>query len=823
VVAGVVSMHDLHSRPAGVRQPSPDPGNSWSANGSLQARLAPQDLAIIYNMLPLYAAGIDGTGQSIAVLGRSNIDLANVRLFRSTFGLPTNDPQIVLAGRDPGILCGGDEVESYLDLEWAGAVAKKATIKFVLAGSTATDGIFLAAQYAVAKNVAPVISLSYGLCERLLGTSANAFLNTLWQQAAAQGQSVLVSSMDSGAAGCDSMNAAKATGGLGVNGLGSTVYNTAVGGTQFDDVFNRSTYWSATNDPTTKASALGYIPEMAWNESRGGGLYATGGGVSTLYAKPAWQFGLGVPADGKRDIPDLSFVAAIQEPYLIYGDNQWMGSGGTSASTPVFAGVLALVMQKTGARALGNVNPNLYALSDAQKNRAGAAIFHDTAKGDNTVPGVTGFASVVGYDLATGLGSVDVTQLVNHWGDANTLPAVQMTSAASAVSVIPGFTATLGITAKLNGKTGDITFSASSLPTGVTAAFSPAKVTTAGSTTLTLTAAANATPGTYNIKVTGTASAGAASITVPLTVVNQPSLTLTAARAYIDVAAGASATTTLTTTRSSTFNAAVAFAITGLPTGATAKFTPASIAAPGAGSTTLQVTLPLTTKGGTYPATVTATGGGVTKTLLVSINALPAPDFSMVLSASSMKVAPGASGTFYVTTIRTVSFDSAIAVSVSGMPTGVTASQGTIAKPGSGIATMGITVGTSTAGGSYTLTVTATGAGVTKKLSLTLQVPTPVISAGLTSMSVTRGQTATMKITSSMLGGFSSAVSFSVSGLPVGVTGSFAPATLPAPGAGQTTLTLTASKTATAGRSTITIKATAGSVVKTILIPLTVI
>jgi subtilase family serine protease len=252
VVFGVVSLHDFRSQPSIVRRDLSDSANTWSYNGIQQSALVPQDLVKIYDVSPLYTASLDGTGQSIAVIGRSNIAIANVRTFRTSFGLPANDPQIILNGKDPGIICGGDEAEAYLDVEWAGALAKKATVKFVVSASTtATDGIFLASQYAVNRNLAPIVSLSYGLCEKSLGTAGNQFFNSLWQQAATQGMSVFVASMDSGAAGCDEMNAARATGGLAINGLGSTPFNTAVGGTQFDDASNLVPYWSTTNDPTT--------------------------------------------------------------------------------------------------------------------------------------------------------------------------------------------------------------------------------------------------------------------------------------------------------------------------------------------------------------------------------------------------------------------------------------------------------------------------------------------------------------------------------------------------------------------------------------------
>src|SRR5205807_1254505 len=134
------------------------------------------------------------TGQSLAVLGRVDVALSDVRTFRSNAGLPPNDPQMIVNGPDPGYPWCDDEVESALDVEWAGAIARNATVKFVTSKSTATDGINLSAQYAVNHNVAPIISLSYGLCEAAYGPAGNAFWNGLWAQAAAQGMSVFVSS-----------------------------------------------------------------------------------------------------------------------------------------------------------------------------------------------------------------------------------------------------------------------------------------------------------------------------------------------------------------------------------------------------------------------------------------------------------------------------------------------------------------------------------------------------------------------------------------------------------------------------------------------------
>ena len=823
VVSGLVSLHDFRSQPALVVRKLTKSGNTWYYNGIPQSALVPQDLARIYNVNPLYTASVDGTGQSIAVIGRSNIDIGNVRTFRSSFGLPANDPQIVLAGKDPGILCGGDEVESYLDVEYAGALAKKATVKFIVAASTAvSDGIYLASQYAVNNNVAPIVSLSYGLCERAVGTVGNQLLNSLWQQAATQGMSVFVSSMDSGAAGCDPMEAAVATKGLGVNGLGSTPFNTAVGGTQFDDVFNRGTYWSATNDPTTQASALSYIPELTWNESASG-LFASGGGMSSLYAKPTWQFGLGVAADGKRDIPDVAMAASIQDAYKIYADNQMMGVGGTSAATPVFASIMALVLQKVGQRQ-GLVNPVLYALAYNQNYSSGAAVFHDVTKGTNTVPGVTGYNAGAGYDMATGLGSVDATQLVNHWSEGTTRPDFQLAATTTSVSVLSGASTTASFTVKANnGFTSAVNLTVTGLPAGVTAVFAPTSVTSSGSTTLTITAAASALFSTSALSIVGTAGGNTRTVPLGLTVVNSPPLTLSLAPSSIDVAAGASASITITTTRNAAFNSAVSLSLSGLPQGVTARFSTPTIPSPGAGTSVLTATVGASVAGGTYAVTLTATGGGVTKTALVAINVLPAPSFSLTLAPTALSVAPGNSGTTWATTIRTTTFNSAISVTVTGAPSGVTTSTGTINAPGSGICALGVTVGSSVAARNYALTVSATGGGVTKTAPLTLTVlPPPSFSLSLSpsSISVTPGSNGSATAAIVGTNNFSSAVMITVTGMPSGVTPSAG--IISTPGTGNRTVTVPVGSGVAAGSYPLTVTATGGGVTKTATLTLLV-
>jgi pseudomonalisin len=278
VVGGVLSLHDFRSQPMhfAVKKITPE----FSSGSSHY--LSPADFSVIYNIDPLYGRAISGAGQSIAIVGRSNINLADVRIFRSTFGLPKNDPQVILNGANPGILSAAEESEALLDVEWSGAIARDAKIKLVISRSTsASDGVFLSSQYVVNHNFAPVMSVSFGLCEAALGTSGNNFFNNLWKQAAAQGITVFVSSGDSGAAGCDPASSRRALKGRAVNGLCSSPYSVCVGGTQFNEGSAASLYWSSANTTGSLASARSYIPEMAWNESGTRGLWSTGGGASS--------------------------------------------------------------------------------------------------------------------------------------------------------------------------------------------------------------------------------------------------------------------------------------------------------------------------------------------------------------------------------------------------------------------------------------------------------------------------------------------------------------------------------------------------------------
>lgn len=517
VVAGVKSLHNFRARPASHLSGTFRRDNRTGQTMKLSAGstpsftfptgctgpdclfgLGPTDFATIYNVTPLWKNGIDGTGQTIAIVQDSNIDIQDVRNFRKLFNLPQNDPEIVLDGPDPGL--DPDEDEAVLDVEWSGAVAKGAKIKLVVSsGTNTTAGTDLSALYIVDNNISPVMSESFLECELHLGTAGNQFENALWQQAAAEGITAFVASGDGGSAGCDNFNTATvATEGLAVNGLSSTPYNVAVGGTDLlAAVINPTQFFSLTNDPKTQASALSYVPETPWNDSCASALFGSdgvadcndptivpdfldivggSGGVSSCtvsdgenastcgksgYPKPVWQTGVGVPKDGKRDIPDVSLFAGngFLGAFYIFCEadalpsnptcaldptstTDFLGAGGTSFASPNFAGIMAMVNQKTNTRQ-GNANFVFYRLAAnetlANCNSTGASlpasncIFNDVTFGNNVVPcaagspncttngqnvpnGIlSGFNAGVGYDLASGLGTVNAANLVNNW------------------------------------------------------------------------------------------------------------------------------------------------------------------------------------------------------------------------------------------------------------------------------------------------------------------------------------------------------------------------------------------------------------------------
>jgi subtilase family serine protease len=523
IVGGVVTLSDFRRTSQIASQRSFATQPEYSAGST--HNIFPADFATIYDLNPLYNAGTTGSGAAIAIAGRSNISLGDVEAFRSIAGLAANTPAVIVDGTNPGLVS-GDQLESTLDVEWSGAVAPAAAVNLVVAASTATtDGVDLASAYIVNHATAPVVSVSYGSCEQEMGATELAFYNSLWEQAASQGMSVFVASGDAGAAGCQSGNSTTGTSAA-VNGLCTSPYATCVGGTEFNEGANAAQYWSATNS-AAYGSALGYIPEKVWNESAlegGTGLWASGGGASVVYAQPAWQQNVSgtAAAGGMRAVPDVSLSAANHDGYFMVENNAYWIVSGTSVTAPSFAGIMALVTAKENGKGQGSANPRLYALPAAVPDP-----FHPTPSGNNTVPGVEGFAANGDpYNLATGLGSVDGAQLVNGWNSSSPSdPAtLALTSLVQSATIAAGGSVTIQFTASTGGSfAGNVSFSVSGLPSGVTAAWSanpltPASSASTNTVSLKLTAAQGAASGSTSVVVSATGDGLTAEQTITVTI-----------------------------------------------------------------------------------------------------------------------------------------------------------------------------------------------------------------------------------------------------------------------------------------------------------------
>jgi len=827
-VVGVVSLHDFTPRPLYRAKPA----YTFVSGSSTYQAVVPADVATIYNLNPLFSAGTTGTGQTIVVIEDTNVfTTADWTTFRSTFGLsgytsgsftqahpapPTGTNNC----SNPGV--NGDDLEAILDAEYASAAAPSAAIELAsCADTSSTFGGLIALQNLLNESSTPpaIVSISYGECEAENGASANAAYNSVYQQAVAEGVSVFVSSGDEGAASCDA-NAANATHGIGVSGFTSTPYNVSVGGTDYGDTFagSNSTYWNSTNT-SADGSAKSYIPEIPWNDSCSGELLATYLGIPTTYgtsgfcnsatattyglhttasgsggpsgcatgipgttgvvsgscagyAKPSWQAIVGNPADGVRDIPDVSLFAAngVWGHYYVFCDSDtarggtactgapsgWSGAGGTSFASPIWAGFQALINQKVGERQ-GNPNPTYYSLAASEYGSSGSTacnstlgngvastcIFYDVTQGDMDVnctgthscyrpSGTYGVLSTstsaylpsygtgTGWDFATGIGTVNVTNLVNNWPGSST-PNFSLSPSPGSVTITQsgaGGASTITIN-PTNGFTGSVTLSASGLPSGVTALFGTNPATS--SSVLTLTAGSTATTGTATVTITGISGSLTQTTTVSLTVNAAviPNFSLSASPTSVTITqGGAGGTSTITLTPVNGFTGGATLAASGLPSGVTAAFGTNPITS----TSVLTLTASGTATTGTVSVTITGTSGSLvhTTTVGLTVNAAAVPNFTLSASPTSLSIRRGSHGTSTITIHPVNGFTGSVTLSATGMESGVTAAFVPTSTTSTSVLTLTVSSGART--GTLTITVHGVSGSLSHTTSISLRV-----------------------------------------------------------------------------------------------------
>jgi subtilase family serine protease len=662
--------------------------------------LTPGDFVTIYDLQGLYDAGMDGTGQTIAVTGQSSINTADIDNFRNAAGLGPKDlTQVQVPGTGTPTFCSGDEGESDLDVEWTGGIAKNASITFVYTGllsgescSSRSFGAFDSLQYAVDNNIAAFISNSYGNCEANLGNANLAIIQGWAQQANIQGQTIVSASGDSGAADCD-FQVTSAVGGFAIDVPAAIPEVTGAGGTEFiGDVSGvvtgndagGTTYWSGTTGGIdTLSSALSYIPETSWNDSiadigAGGTISASGGGTSTFFAKPTWQTGTGVPPDAFRHVPDVAFSSSADHDGYLFCTEDGGGTiiatcgsgfrnsstdtglavvGGTSAAAPTLTATLALINQYLGnlpPGGLGNVNPQLY-----QFAASAPGDFHDITTGNNVVPctpGSTdcpsvapfqfGFTAGTGYDQVTGLGSIKAFDLATTWLASLTPTTTAVVASATTINVGDSITLTATVVPAATAS-GYVNFYSGTTLLGtavldVNGVTNPALTTTAMPAGVDSVTAAYAGSGIYQT-----------STSVPVTVtVIQPDFSLVAAPNAASVIAGHSVNSVITLTPQNGFSAAVTYTCSA---GVTCSFNPSSPTA--ATAVTVTITTPIDMPTGANTVTITGVSGALSHTTTVSLTvAVTDQSFTLAPTAATITVTAGSPGSTTITMTPTNGF-----------------------------------------------------------------------------------------------------------------------------------------------------------------------
>ncbi len=639
---------------------------------------------------------LTGAGQNLGLFEYEGTDLADLNTYYKNVGQTLAITPVLLSTDGTSTSClnssGCDDTEQTLDMTQALGMAPGLASMVVYIGSTDTAIISAMTTHSP---LPTTIGCSWGWTPADPTT-----LDPYFEKMASQGQNFFAASGDSST--WSSKNEAWPADDANVVSVGGT-------------------------DLVTSKAAGPWTSETAWVDS--------GGGISPdKIAIPSWQQLSGVinstnkGSTTYRNGPDVSANANFS--FYTCADQttcQANSYGGTSFAAPMWAAYIALVNQQlvaNGEKTIGFINPTIYAQNVTSSY---ATDFHDVTSGTSG-----SYSATTGFDLVTGWGSPNGTGLINALAGSTTqTPTLSLSASPTSVSVVVGSSGTSTITSTIGGGfSSSVALTASGAPTGVTVSFSPTSIASPGSgtSTATFTVSSSTATGTYSITITGTGGGLTETTSVSLTVTSAPvpAYTLSASPTAVSVTAGSSGSSTITTAVSGGFSSAIALSSSGAPSGVTVSFSPTSIAAPGSGTSTVTFTVASGTTAGTYPITITGTGGGITHTASVNLTVSAAAQgtFTVSVSPTSGYLDQGQSGYAVVTVSVSGGFSSAVSFSATGVPSGVTYSfsPASIAAPGSGTTDFNLTVARSATIGTYPITITATGGGVTKTATLTFQV-----------------------------------------------------------------------------------------------------
>jgi hypothetical protein len=530
------------------------------------------------------AVTLTGAGQTVGLLEFDGFFPSDLTANFKQAGLTPPVTQTVLLDGFNGA-AGGNNIEVILDIVMAGYMAPGLTKVMVYEGYYPDDVLNRMATDRLAQQ----LSSSWGF-------GIDATTEQIFKEFMAQGQSLYQASGDSGAYGGEVMTPS------------DDPNLTVVGGTSL----------------TTTGADGPWHAESAWPNS--------GGGVSFTYAIPSYQQGISMAANGgsatMRNLPDVAMIADVQI-FLVCNNGQQISVGGTSAAAPLWAGFTALANQEATGKSkpqVGFVNPAIYAIA---KGPNYASDFHDIVLGSNGA-----FSAVAGYDLVTGWGTPAGQHLLDDLSGVSGQPGFLLSPAAATLTIVPGGSASTKITVvDQSGFTGAVTLTATGLPAGVMAVFTPA--TTTSTSTLAFTAGAGAQAASATVTVNGASASGSVTskLTLGLSVV-LPNFSLSSSGS-MSVPKNASGSTTVKVAAVNGFNGSVALAATGLPAGVTASFSPSSTVA----ASTLTFTAGSAAVAGTWPVTVTGTSGSLSHTATISLSVVaPTAGTALVSLASAANV-----------------------------------------------------------------------------------------------------------------------------------------------------------------------------------------